>query len=146
MKLRIMKRTFTAFAKTKDITDETGAVRYHLNGDTKSLHLLDAAGNEIAEIRQKLSFFSKFAVTVNGRALTASQHGENIEIAPNGWRTFGFVYGAAYALMSDETCIAEINRLPHPDGTVLEVFCREPESEVEILACVIAVELAELQR
>lgn len=64
-----------------------------------------------------------------------------MEIAPIGWRTLGGVYGEAYALMADETCLAEISRLPHPEGTMVELSCREPALEAEILACVIAAEL-----
>ena len=47
----------------------------------------------------------------------------------------------AYALMADETCLAGISRLPHPEGTMVELSCREPALEAEILACVIAAEL-----
>ena len=152
MKLGFVERRFMPFAKTTEIRDEEGNVRYYLTRDAVcvgfKLHLLDLSGNEIALIRQKVSLLSnKFTVTMDERTMLLQlksnrQDGFFIEITLNGWRTFGSLYNGEYALVSDGKAIAEIRKLSHPDGEACEIACRDPEFEAEVLACVIGIEAA----
>ena len=149
MKLMMKERKFTIRDSFK-IQDENGKDKYQVTGDilstSKTLHIKNMEGNEVAYIKEKLiSFKPKFYFYVEGeqvgeivkdRALIGSKY----HISGVDWKIKGDTSDHKYSIMSNKETIVSVKkkRLSLVSTYVFDI--EDETNEIPALAAVLAID------
>lgn len=150
MKLYIQQKIFTWGAKF-DIVDEDGMARYHVEGEVltipKTLHIYDSQNEEVASVVKKLMALSPAFYIMKDGIQTAKIQKVIRLITPEyyiegkGWTVKGDVFSHDYKIVDRNShIIGKIHKAWMSWGDSFEVEYMDPESEVDIIATVLAID------
>lgn len=152
MQLLIKQRVFS-WADSYDISDETGAVRYHVKGEVFSfghrLHVYDAAtGEEVGMLRQKvLSWMPTFFIEFGGQTigtvrkrLTFFQQAYDIDV--DDLRIEGDMFGWDYDVIGGGRVLMHISKKLWTWGDTYVLDVIDPSQERLALMLVLAIDAA----
>lgn len=149
MKLSMKERKFTIRDKFA-VQDENGKDKYQVIGEllsaTKTLHIKDMSGNEVASIQEKLiSLKPKFYLIVNGERVgeivkDMSLLGSKYHITGLDWKIKGDISEHKYSIVSSKKTIVGIKkkRLALTGTYVFDI--EDEPNEIPALAAVLAID------
>ena len=151
MKLLIRQRVFS-WSDTYDIYDEQGNVRYFVKAEVFSLghriHVYDAAGSELAVIRQKLlTLLPRFEIDIGGVTVGSIQKKftffrPQYEVDYNGWYVEGNFLGWDYDVWSACSPVVHISKELFHWGDTYVLDIADPADELPGVLLVIAIDAA----
>lgn len=151
MRLLIKQRVFS-WTDSYDIYDENGNVRYFVKAEFFSLghqlHVYDAAGSEIAMVKQRLlTFLPAFEIEVGGVTRGMIQKKFTLfypkyEIDFNGWRAEGDFLGWDYQVYSGCSPVLHITKEVLHWGDTYVIDIDNPQDELMGMLLVITIDAA----
>ena len=145
-----MKQRVFSWRDKFHICDEDGNEKYYVEGAMfsigKRLTMFDAAGNEVAEIRQKvLTFLPKYHVQLaSGTTLEIKKcftlFRPKYGVEPLGWTVQGDFWAHEYRILCGETPVAAVNKEWFAFGDAYHIDIAEGSDEVLVLSVLLVVD------
>ena len=151
MRLLIKQRVF-ALTDTYDVYDGRGTSKYFVKNELFSIlhriHVKDAQGHEVGQIRQNFTLFRpEFQVWIGGRHC-GSVRAQFSLLRPKysidymGWRCDGDIFGWNYTVYRGMTPVMHISKKLLSWGDTYVIDIDNPEDEIMGLMLVIAIDAA----
>ena len=145
-----MKQRVFSWRDKFHICDEDGNEKYYVEGAMfsigKRLTMFDAAGNEVAEIRQKvLTFLPKYHVQLaSGTTLEIKKRftlfRPKYGVEPLGWTVQGDFFDHDYEILKGESLMATVAKRWLSWGDAYEISVSPAADEVSALATVLVID------
>lgn len=149
MKLYIKQKAFS-WKDRFNISDMNGTPVYSVEGEVftvgKKLHLLDANGNEVAFVHQKVfSFFPRYFVSINGEDVAEvvkefSFLKPKYRVEGPGWRITGDYLSHNYEITAGDTVVAAITKKWMTWSDTFEIDVHDDRNDVLALSIVLIID------